>query len=419
MPPSALTGTRLRTARIALGLRQGEVARRAEISASYLNLIEHNRRKIDGALLQRLADVLGQAVAAFHDDISGALLEELRSAAGGSAVMLEGERVEEFANRYPGWAQLLAEVQHRNAGLQRSLSALNDRMTQDPHLSASLHEVISAVSSLRSTTGILVETDDLEPEWRLRFHANLAQDSERLATGARALVSYLEGFEQAETSAIASPQEEVEVWMAGMEWTLAGRVGKPVAKGEVQSQAARQMAQGWLDVVAADLALLPDAGFAAAVTEFGPDPVQIAARMGTDVLPVFRRLALMPRANVGLVLCDASGTIVFRKPIDGFALPRFGAACPLWPLFTALGRPMTPIETVIETPAPVPRRFLVRAFCQPSHPGGFHGPELRSAAMIILPDIARVGAAQPIGSTCRTCPRASCPARREPSIVTS
>ena len=417
MPLSALTGTRLRAARIALGLRQGDLAQRVEISASYLNLIEHNRRRIDGALLQRLADALGQPVAAFHDGISGALLEELRGAAQGSAAAPELERAEDFASRFPGWAQVLADLHHRNAGLMRNLAALNDRMTQDPHLSASLHEVISAVSSLRSTTGILVETDDLEPEMRLRFHANLAQDSDRLAVGAQALVSYLDGFAQTESPGISSPQEEVEAWMAAQDWHLAGRQGRGVAKAELPSAAARQLAQGWLDLAILDAVALPEPGFAAALAVHGADPVQIAAEMGADVLAAFRRIALRPATDVGLVICDASGTTLLRKAVNGFVPPRFGAACPLWPLFTALGHPMMPIEQVVETPGPPPKRFLMRAFCHPSHPGGFRGPELRKAAMLIIPDTARTGPAQPIGSTCRTCPRDKCPARRESSIL--
>ena len=58
MPRSAFAGTRIRERRMTLGLRQSEVALRAGISGSYLNLIEHNRRRIGGKLLLDLAKVL-------------------------------------------------------------------------------------------------------------------------------------------------------------------------------------------------------------------------------------------------------------------------------------------------------------------------------------------------------------------------
>lgn len=409
---SALTGSRLRERRVALGLRQADLAATAGISASYLNLIEHNRRRISENLLEQLAQALGQPVAMFQEGVGGAVLEGLRAAAA-EVPGAEVDRIEDFAGRYPGWAGVVTALHQRAAGLQRALEAMNDRMSHDPHLSASLHEVLSAVSSVRSTAAILADTEDIEPEWRARFHRNLHQDSERLALGAEALVSYLDTAGQADEQGIASPQEEVEAWLAAADWRVLDD-GAGLASG-----AARAMARDLAAVMRADAAALPDQAFAQALDEIGPDPARLAARFGVDELSAFRRIALRPQAEVGLVVCDASGTLTFRKPVAGFALPRFGAACPLWPLFAALGQPMRPIETVIETAGPQGRRFLVRAFCRLRFPGGFRGPELREAAMLILPDHARVGEALAVGSTCRVCQRLQCPARREPSILTA
>jgi predicted transcriptional regulator len=106
-----------------------------------------------------------------------------------------------------------------------------------------------------------------------------------------------------------------------------------------------------------------------------------------------------------------------RKAVAGFSSPRFGAACPLWPLFTALTRPEAPVEAVIALPGPQGARFRARAFCQTRFPGGFRGPELREAAMLLQPELAGSEAGFEVGSTCRICPRVDCPARREPSIL--
>lgn len=59
MPRSALTGTRIRERRSLEGLKQADLARDVGISPSYLNLIEHNRRRIGGKLLVDLARALG------------------------------------------------------------------------------------------------------------------------------------------------------------------------------------------------------------------------------------------------------------------------------------------------------------------------------------------------------------------------
>lgn len=419
MAVQPLIGTRLRERRAALGLSQSALAKGAGISASYLNLIEHNRRRVAPELLDRLAGVLGMAGEALLKGPGGALADDLRAAAAAAGPGPEIDRIEDFVARYPGWAAVLVSLNARVASLGRAVEALNDRMSHDPHLSASLHEVLSAISSVRSTAAILADTDDIEPEWRDRFLRNLHEDSERLSAGAGALVAYLDAGKQTEELGIASPQEELEAWAAARHWDLAV---PPEAAGALGSAAARALGRAMLARAAEDRRLLPDEVLRQGLAAGGPpDPLALAARAGVPALTAFRRIALRPGAEAGLVACDASGTLTLRKPLAGFALPRFGAACPLWPLFAALGRPATPVEAVIETPGPQGRRFRARAWCQPRHPQGFRGPELREAAMLILPEPPAGYGAPPalaVGATCRICPREGCAARREPSILT-
>lgn len=433
MATQALTGSRVRQRRLALGLRQADLARDVAISASYLNLIEHDRRRIGPELLARLSQALGIDEAALALGAENALIEDLRAAAAEVAAA-EGDpsaeiaRIDEFMARFPGWAGVLAQEHQRCERLEQAVAALNDRIANDPHLSQALHEVLSAVSAVRSTAAILAESEDIEPEWRARFHHNLHGDSERLAAGAEALVAYLDRFDQAAEAGVASPQEEVDGWLAARGWHLAElEAGEDMAKAVagLASGAARALAQSWVTQATADVAALPLARFQAALARLGPeseppDPAALAAAFGAPILTVMRRLATLPGAVAGLVICDGSGTLIFRKPVAGFASPRFGAACALWPLYTALGRPMTPVEMRIETVGRGGQRFRVQAFCQPRYPQGFGGPELREAAMLVWPDNSAAGGeVLAIGSTCRICPREDCPARREPSIILS
>ena len=62
MPLNALIGTRLRDRRAQLRLRQSDLAQAVGISASYLNLIEHNKRRVAPDLLARIAQVLDTTV---------------------------------------------------------------------------------------------------------------------------------------------------------------------------------------------------------------------------------------------------------------------------------------------------------------------------------------------------------------------
>ena len=78
MSRKSLSGGRIRRLRQERGWTQAALARRLEISASYLNLIEHGQRSLTDALRPRLAEALGVA----ERELSGAdeqrALEELR-----------------------------------------------------------------------------------------------------------------------------------------------------------------------------------------------------------------------------------------------------------------------------------------------------------------------------------------------------
>lgn len=404
----ALVGARVRARRRELGLAQAEVARAAGISGSYLNLIEHDRRRIGPVALDRLALALRVPQAVLTGEDAGARVEDLRAAAAAlPEAGAEAGRAEEMAARFPGWAGLVLAQARRLRALEATVAALNDRLGQDPHLDAILHEVLQAAASVRSTATILAETDDIDPVWRRRFHANLDSDSARLASGAEALVAWLDAGGQAEAPG-GAPLDEVEEWLAGRGWHLEGADAE---LGGLATAAARDLAAALTAEVQADAAAFP---------ALSDDPLQVAAQApARGVVAAMRRIALAPGASVGLALADGAGALVLRKPVAGFPLPRGGAGCPLWPLYAALARPGAPVVAVGELPGPVPRRFLLRAFGEWHWPEGFGGPELRRAGMLISP-VAQVPAGMvpvPMGGSCRICPRTSCPARREPSIL--
>lgn len=414
---SALTGTRLRERRLALGMRQGDLAARVGISASYLNLIEHNRRRIAEDLLAEMARALDVPLATLQEGPADGLLDGLRAAAAAvPAAAAEVERVDDLIGRFPGWSAALVELHDRSRALARAVEVLNDRMAHDPHLSASLHEVLSAVSSVRTTAAILADTDDIDAEWRRRFHRNLHEDSERLAQGAEALVAYLDAAGQGQDQAITTPQDEVEAWAEACDWNLAAAedIGH---SAHLASGAGRVLAAALQASHRDDIERLPEEALHQALARHGPDPLALAREFAVPVLSAFRRLALRAGSGLGLVICDGSGTLLLRKPALGFSPPRFGASCPLWPLFTALARPETPVEAVISLPGPQGALLRARAFCHVSYPGGFRGPELRHSAMLLAPEPPGAEAVLEVGPTCRICTRASCPARREPSIL--
>lgn len=440
MSKPSLTGSRIRERRIDMGFKQARLAEMCGISASYLNLIEHNRRRIGGKLLNALAEALEVPPQTLSRGADIQLIEALRDAAGGNQQAApETDRIEEFAGRFPGWARLVSEQLRRIGALERTIEMLNDRLTHDPFLSASIHDVLSTVTAIRSASGILADDQDVDPEWQARFHRNIYEDSRRLADSAQALVSYLDAGGDTERS-VATPQEELETWLEARGFFVPeletpdagpGTVAEIVAGAEtLSSDAARGLAALYLERYREDAAALPMARLAAELDGATvPDPGALAQAFGADLARVLRRIATLPDEVLGeaagIAVCDASGTLTFRKPVDGFALPRFGAACVLLPLYQALGRPMSPVRADIVQVGRASRRFTAFAVSQPAHPATFDGPAIFEATMLVLPsgpEAAAEGHASaappiPIGTSCRICPREDCVARREPSIL--
>ena len=435
MLKSTHTGRRLRERRIALGLKQGALAARVGISPAYLNLIEHNKRRIGGKLLLDLARELQADPASLSEGAELAVVGALREAAlraAPDAPAPEHDKAEDLAARYPGWAALIAAQEVERAKLEELAAALTDRLTHDPFLPTALHEILSSVTSIRSTAGILANDAPVDPEWQARFHRNLYEDSQRLADGAQSLVAYLDDGEAAQASA-STPQDEVEGWMAGQGFHLpALERGGVAAQAEARAMIeaadqlstapARQIATNWLTRYLRDASRMPLAQITAALGEVGPDPAAIAQRFDVSLPAAMRRMAALPAGthghHFGLVLCDGSGTLTFRESLEGFVLPRFGAACPLWPLYRALSQPGQPVRATVQMPGPPAQHFIAHAMCRARGPARFDSPPIYEATMLIRACDPPDGSdALPIGSSCRICPRSQCAARREPSLL--
>jgi len=325
---------------------------------------------------------------------------------------------------------LTTEVFRHAEDLEQTVQTLTDRMAHDPHLADSLHEVISTVTAIRSTASILADTKELEPEWRNRFHRNINEDSQRLAEGAEALVRYLDAAPDAEAE-IRSPQDELHAFLAehGFHFPDLEAVGGEAAisrlvegADSLASDAGRSLAQDALALYAQDADRLPLAVLDAALARHGMAPVELGRDLGVNLACLFRRLASLPKqvaGPVGLVVCDASGSLILRKPIAGFAVPRASGGCALWPLFEVLGLPQYPVQARILQVGRDQETMMAYAVAEQIAPPGFNDPARYRAHMLLLPDRSRDPheTVRQVGITCRVCPLGECAARREPSII--
>jgi XRE family transcriptional regulator, fatty acid utilization regulator len=439
LPERQLTGSRIRDRRLDRGVRQSDLAAAVGISPSYLNLIEHNRRRIGGKLLHDIARHLSVDPVQLSGATEGTLVEALRAAAASDpAAHAETARAEDLAGRFPGWAALVAGQNRRIAMLEARIAELADRLTHDPDFATALHQVISAVTSIRSTASILAGDADLDADWTARFHRNLYEDSVKLADQSRTLVRYLEGPGQ-DGGITRSPQDEMGRFLETMDYHVAALESVPVADEAatrakvaagmtgMQNTPAALLLDGWLRRYSADARALPLDTFGPAAITAGHDPARLAAAFGVGLAQVLRRIATLPQAQghppAGLAICDGAGALSMMKPVAGFTLPRTAAACPLWPLFQAMTQPGRGIRQMVSLPGEGAPRYLCYALAEPKGPPVFDAPPLIEATMLVIPQpmAEPAGDRGPpplrVGTTCRTCPRPDCAARREPSIL--
>ena len=222
-----MIGTRIRERRVRPGSAVG-AGQTAGISPSYLNLIEHNRRRIGGKTLLKLAEALEVEPRCCRKGPRRRWSRRCaRRPPGRGRHDAELRRAEEFAGAFPAGRACWPSCTTARETLERTVETLTDRLAHDPFLADSLHEVISAVTAIRSTSSILVDTEALEPEWQARFHRNINEDSARLTEGAQALVRYLEGAANRRGRG-QSPQDEMHAFLAARgfhfpSWSAAGR----------------------------------------------------------------------------------------------------------------------------------------------------------------------------------------------------
>jgi predicted transcriptional regulator/transcriptional regulator with XRE-family HTH domain len=202
-------GARIRDRRRERGLTQTALAAEAGISASYLNLIEHDKRAIGGALLRRIAEILEIEVGHLSGSDDTRLAQDLVEL----ARSLGGEPLPEssalnFVARFPEWARAFVHLHRRYRESADSALALSDRLSQDPALVELSHAMLTQVTAIRSFAEILDSHGDLAPDERARFAGIVSAQSDELANSAREMLSLLGSTRGPVRS--STPREEVD-----------------------------------------------------------------------------------------------------------------------------------------------------------------------------------------------------------------
>ncbi|MEM9581878.1 MAG: helix-turn-helix domain-containing protein [Pseudomonadota bacterium] len=421
MTATGLTGTRIRDRRLVQQLKQADLARSVGISASYLNLIEHNRRRIGGKLLMQIAAALKVTPTALSEGADVMLTRQLEALAT-QGVEVEGDRIDEFIGRFPGWAQMLSDQQERLTKMEARLQGLNDRLTHDPVLSQSMHDVLGAAAAIRSTASILIQNPDIDADWRGRFHGNIDAESRRLADTSAAMAAHFDALSN-DQPGYSTPVEAVSAYLEQRAFHVAeletdDDISTLMDKETgFQTPGSVDLAEAFLAQYREDARMMPLEAFIRATEECEFDPLQLAAVFSVALPTVFRRIATLPRnparPDIGFASCDAAGSLLLLKRPLGFAFRRSGDACRLWPLFEALRKPGMPLrETLI---SPEGKRFAAFAVAHQHSATTFNATPIFQASMVLISDPDGRYSDRPVAVDCPICGAGGCGAWRAPS----
>ena len=190
-------GARIKRRRIEAGLSQVALAKALGISASYLNLIENNKRAIAGALLLRIGERLGidlERLSGSTDARTISTISELMSDPVLNGVEMESGSIPDLVARFPEAGAALARLYHAYADANAEIEVLHHRLKSDPLLSQLLHPILNRIAGIKSGAEILETIDDLTEEERQRFITTINAEARELVPSMRSLVDY---FDQA------------------------------------------------------------------------------------------------------------------------------------------------------------------------------------------------------------------------------
>ncbi|WP_185803702.1 helix-turn-helix domain-containing protein [Pontivivens nitratireducens] len=197
------------------------------------------------------------------------------------------------------------------------------------------------------------------------------------------------------------------------------------------SEGARAIARVGLANYFAGAAQMPYTRFAKAARDARHDLERLARDFGASIEQVAHRLSTLQRPGARgvpffFVRVDPSGTITKRHSATHLQFARFGGACPLWNVHTAFERPDRFLRQLAETPDGV--RYFCLSRDVSKRGGSFDAPvrrqaiglgcEIAHASELVYADGMVDGAPsfEPIGVSCRICPRIQCHQRAVPPL---
>jgi predicted transcriptional regulator/transcriptional regulator with XRE-family HTH domain len=434
------TVRRLRTER---NLSQQALANRLGISASYLNLIEHDQRTVSGTLLIKLAEIFHVDLATLSGSQERRLEVGLREAFSDPLLGVDAVPETEIAalsGSGPSAARAVLalyrawRVAREDAGgialpsgrrvllpNEEARDFFDDRANHFPMLEDAADRIAATCAAapaemnhaiaerLRRVHGLTVTVQPLDGVLR-RFDP----ETRRLAL-AETLPRESRGFHMAFQLALFEARDAVEAALH--------------EAAPSSPEAAMLIRVGLLNYVAGAI-LMPYAAYRASAQALRHDMEAQAARFGVSFEQACHRLSTLQRPGARgvpffFVRVDPAGNVSKRFSAAGFPFARYGGSCPRWVVHTAFSQPGAVQVQVAELPDGAAYLCFARTVTRPATRWGeprpahvvamgcsvAHAQDVAYADGLDL-DRAKVG----IGLSCRLCSRGDCRSRAFPPL---
>lgn len=433
-------GTTLRETRGRAGLTQRTFADRLGVSLPYLSQMENNHRPVSAGVLLRLASEFGINLSDLATGDAERLVIDMQEALADplfdNTPPLADLRL--AASNAPGLARAFLDLYRAHRDGQERLAALDEAL---------------------GSTGQNAQTTPWE-EVRDFFHYcdnyidAVDHAAERFATSegitgieARAIAALAETGLHVETADLAAGavyrREDRRIIMNAATEPATRRfqllhlvalnthgalIEAVLDLARFRSDTAREIARIGMANYFAGAALMPYRRFLDAARTERHDLERLSHLFDASIEQVAHRLSTLQRPGLKgvpffFVRVDQAGTITKRHSATRLQFARFGGACPLWNVHQAFETPGRFLRQLAETPDGVRYLLLARDV---SKPAGRFGAPVRRFAIGLGCETTHISNItygdgigslyEPIGVSCRICPRRACHQRAVPPI---
>lgn len=438
-------GGRIKRLRRQRQITQAALAEALGISPSYLNLIEHNRRKITVPLLFKFAGYFGIEPGELADADDARLVGDLMELFGDDLFAdadLTNQDIRDFAQSNPAVARAVMRLFDKYRDVSSTPVNAKNGAEESPY-----HQATDAISDFLQEHANHFAPLEAAAD-RVRIDVENASDT--FDAGMRAWLQNVHGMDWRlaslphgmarrrsgdgriiEISDLLPPESA--------RFSLAHQIGLLAAEREIDQIIGQSgltegdapaLARNVLAAYFAAALIMPYEPFLSACETSRYDIDRISRRFGTSFEQTCHRMTTLqkpgrPGLPLHLIRTDIAGNISKRFSLSGIHIPRHAGACPRWNVYSAFLQPGRLNVQISQMPDGQTYFCIARSYEKGDYRHNAPrrtfsiglGCDITQAKKLIYSDgvdLANQSLIVPIGVSCRICPRLNCGQRAHP-----